>query len=93
MWLACFMCAGMVSGWKSEREQLHSRITSMSVQKKMLAGKCGAELHEVAQGLVLGHAARLHDLVVDKMAALQAAAANTLKLFAEDVSAPQSFQG
>lgn len=80
------MCSGMVTAWKLEREQVQSSVKAMSLQKKMLAGKCGAELQEIAQAIVRGHAAELHNRLVDRLALLQATAAKALQTFFNDVS-------
>jgi hypothetical protein len=92
LWALCclLICADMVSGWKSEREQYLTQIRARSLDKKMMAGKCGAELHEVAQNLVLGHARSLQGQVQDKIQALQAAANRAVEVFYKDVSTTAS---
>jgi hypothetical protein len=80
----------MVSGWKSEREQYLAQVRALSLDKKMLAGKCGVELHEVAQNLVMGHAKSLQGQVQDKIQALQAAANRAVEVFYKDVSTSSS---
>lgn len=82
----CCSCTDMVLGWKSEREQHHARVKTLSLEKKMLAGRCTAELHEVAQNMVLGHARTLQGLVADRLQALQAAANRAVAVFINDVS-------
>lgn len=42
--------ADMVSGWKSEREQVQAGIKRLSMQYQKVASKCGDELREVRVG-------------------------------------------
>jgi hypothetical protein len=76
----------MVLGWKSEREHIHSGVKDLSAKKRGLAAKCGAELQEYAQALVLGHARKLQDLLGERMQLLQAAAGKALEVFVACVS-------
>jgi hypothetical protein len=80
------LVADMVLGWKSEREQIHNGVKDLSVKKRVLATKCGAELQEYAQALVLGHARKLQGLVGERVQMLQAAASRAVEVFVADVS-------
>lgn len=78
--------ADLVLGWKSEREQVHAGVRELAKQKKELAGRCGVELQEVAQAMVLGQARKLQELVLERVTMLQGAASRAVQVFYRDVS-------
>lgn len=41
----------MVSGWKSEREQVQAGVRRLSLEYEKVAHKCGTEMREVGLGL------------------------------------------